>query len=1087
MSLNIYTDAPSKIDMFEGKAHENLAQKISEIAQDDDINIIGLDGYLGSGKSTIIDMAIDKISGNDIHVIKFDSEIYHYGATKKALIDILYDGFKKTPNVNVDELLKCKDLALGNIYNYKKIINSKISIWTVAFICSTVLSLQSLRYFISDLSGLFTTDHLPFSYYVKVALEFILVFSPVAIGLFYVNGKNISEENGIKKIKKPSLGDILKRNSEDTITEKIIINKEVGTLELKSALEGFVKCTPESARLILIVDNLDRISPTKIKEIWSDIELITEIAGSNLKIIIPYSGKHVARALSDDGHEGLEFISKRIPVTFFVPPLISAGWRNGFIDFWKETFETFDENECYEICELIERWLPKNYSTVTPRFIKRIINDIKVTSLTFPSFTHDKILVSFYVLMCRYSLLDFKSLILNYDERKQKDDDIFDVVRMQVTHRQFNRIFDSVDDWKKGLICIHFQTNSEFAISELIEDPLLNSIKYRKPKEYIELSSMYGFDKTWRKALHESSIEDLILFLESMSTKDKSRAHKICGEIITQANKNKLLKGEYVKNIVDALVNVNNHIKLNSNEFFLVERVTALKNRIKKPSGFYDLDQVARMNTFEELNSLVSITQESFSDNFPDISGEIFFQFLLGKNELYQNLDIENLKLSLPQLVNGIVFSLKNEIEFNLFSEQIIEGMKINNANFEDLIDGEVYAAVEERYKTFMAGAELNSILDLRLLCLDKRWRTTNLTSYFPYQAKLLEDHPEEYYASLIAHKINIRDKSSVPGISSLELTSSFNETLYNYLLFSNNFDVIVDALAIEELKPYIAPSLSLILDRGKVKRLNTNTFIRTLYGPLRDITSVEKIMEFFKDWDSFADSSIGEKNHDQINQDFIYDLRIVDTLPKFKEKIKSFISDKLSTKSSVIEFIKQASAVHLEMISLVESNGETIEFSNLTRIFSDFYSEEDIKQLSKNNNTSSIIPLLNADDLDEVLKSLMDLMERKDLDSLRHIYIIRDFGDHLKYDQSVSKSDNRAIARLFTYSNDHNFLAKWLDVQSFSLSKWNSSDKKTVESFVLNNSDLFPTLIKTRYFQKRIASNQESTEALEKEEDTKA
>ncbi|MBK0093456.1 P-loop NTPase fold protein [Erwinia sp. S59] len=1086
MSLNIHTDAPSKIDMFEGKAHENLAVKISEIALDDNINIIGLDGYLGSGKSTIIDMAIDKISDDDIHVIKFDSEIYHYGATKKALIDILYDGFKKAPNVNADELLKCKDYALGNIYNYKKIINSKISIWTVAFICSTVLSLQSLRYFISDLSGLITKNELPYSYYVKVALEFLLVVSPMVIGLFYVNGKDITEENGSRKLKKPSLGDILKRNSEDTITEKIIINKEVGTLELKAALEGFVRCIPESARLILIVDNLDRISPTKIKEIWSDIELITEIAGSNLKIIIPYSGKHVAQALSDDNHEGLEFISKRIPVTFFVPPLISAGWRNGFIDFWKKTFDLYDENECYEICELIERWLPKNYSAVTPRFIKRMINDIKVTCLTFPSFKHDKILVAFYVLMCRYGLIEFKSLIINYNEKTPKDDDLIEVIRMQVTHRQFDRIFDSEDEWKKGLICIHFQTNSEFAISELIEEPLLNAIKYRKPMEYIELSSMYGFDKTWRKALHDSPIDDLILFLESMSNTDKSSAIKICPEIISQANKNEFLSGEYAKNIVDSLVNINNSIGLNTRESFIVKKTQLLKNKISSSSGFYDLDYITRTNTFEELNSLIGITKESFSDYFPEISGDIFFEFLLGKKERYQNLDIDRLNLTLPQLVKGVKFALESEIEFNLFSDQVINGMKINNSDFEDFINGEVLAAIEERYKAFMAGAELNTILDLRILCLDKRWRTTNLVSYFPYQTKILESHPNDYYAALISHKINIGDKSPTPALSSLELTGEFQETLYNYLMFSKNLDVIVSALEVDELKPLISPSLNFILDRGKVKRLHTNTFIRTMYGALKNISNVKNVMSFFNDWDSFADSSIGDKNHDQIDKDFIYDLRDVDTLTNFKEKVNSLINDKLSSKASVTEFIRQASSIYLEMISLVESKGGTIDFSKLTRTFSDFYTDEDIKSLSKSNYARSIVSLLNADDLDEVLKSLMDLLERTDLDSLRKVYLIRDFGDLLKYDQSISQNDNRAIARLFTYANDHKFLAKWLDAQSFSLSKWNSADKKTVETFVLNNTDIFPTLIKTRYFQKRIISNEGVTETLNKEENKK-
>lgn len=82
---------------------------------------------------------------------------------------------------------------------------------------------------------------------------------------------------------------------------------------------------PTDAKFILIIDNLDRINADKVKELWSDMELITGTTHQQFRIIVPYSARHVAKSLLLEGHTGREFISKRIPVTFTVPPLITAG------------------------------------------------------------------------------------------------------------------------------------------------------------------------------------------------------------------------------------------------------------------------------------------------------------------------------------------------------------------------------------------------------------------------------------------------------------------------------------------------------------------------------------------------------------------------------------------------------------------------------------------------------------------------------------------------------------------------------------------------------------------------------------------
>lgn len=75
-----------------------------------------------------------------------------------------------------------------------------------------------------------------------------------------------------------TIGDLFKRNSTDRISETWLISREVGTIELTDALSGFTSNSilPANSKFILIIDNLDRISADKVKELWSDMELISE-------------------------------------------------------------------------------------------------------------------------------------------------------------------------------------------------------------------------------------------------------------------------------------------------------------------------------------------------------------------------------------------------------------------------------------------------------------------------------------------------------------------------------------------------------------------------------------------------------------------------------------------------------------------------------------------------------------------------------------------------------------------------------------------------------------------------------------------
>ncbi|EKN4752900.1 hypothetical protein FG470_003534, partial [Yersinia enterocolitica] len=155
MTIYLHSEEPSPKDLFDGKNHENISNQIANILSKEDVDIVGLEGCLGSGKSTIIKLLKEKIESSACIFIDFDVELYHQGSTKKALITKIFNGMNcKIPSDLRKNLTEYKDKALGNTISYKKTQNSSINLWTVGFISLSIFSMQAIRFLLQDIKSL---------------------------------------------------------------------------------------------------------------------------------------------------------------------------------------------------------------------------------------------------------------------------------------------------------------------------------------------------------------------------------------------------------------------------------------------------------------------------------------------------------------------------------------------------------------------------------------------------------------------------------------------------------------------------------------------------------------------------------------------------------------------------------------------------------------------------------------------------------------------------------------------------------------------------------------------------------------------
>ncbi|MDR9934686.1 hypothetical protein [Enterobacter cloacae] len=1076
MEFRLYDETPSQQDLFDGQNHSNLANKISSILNRKDINTIGLDGCLGSGKSTVLALIKNQLQENDkITFIDFDVELYHHGSTKKALINVLHDGMRpKIKSYVAEAFSDYKNIALGNKFSYEKKQNSSMSTWTFSFIFTSLLSLQSFRFFLLDFSKFMNNE--PFSKLTLLAESFLLI-SPIITLFFFSLFRD--KNNSI------NFSDIIKKNSVDTITETVLISKEVGALELKGALSGFLKCTDDHT-FILTIDNLDRVSKEKVKEIWSDIELITHNSNSKLKIIIPYSAEHLAKSLSDKDdnvNEGMEFLSKRLPVTFRVPPIISTGWRSAFDYFWRETFSNNYIDQSKEIAQLIETWLPQNYMQVTPRLLKRLINDVNISIFTTPK-TVSPIAASFYILSCRYNNSPFIWATLNYDTENIEDFLTLHNVpkeyyeKYSSSYPQLQRLYENnKNNWIEEILCLHFQTNEDLAKSELIGEPLLLAINQGNASDFFRLTDTFGFESIWRATLDKTDPTKWIKLLSEADDNHISTSQNIIIDVIKSLNTKKLTVESTSLNIelIQSLEKLKSK-KINIQGVYLTDIKNNLSaaitdyNRQSFDDSKNNMDKnncesilkianyFCRLDDDDETTSKILISQKN-------ISGVFFAKYLYSNMNELENLNITEITLTTQELIKSLHLLSSENSNFNLFDEFFLSRIKSNTEELYLEIKNDTFTAAQEALSILEAKEIIQNINQANLLVLSSAWHEKDMSKSHDSLDEIRESYPVNFVCLFLLNTIETQtyDINDIILRSSIDEnilnSSEFNETLADHLLFSTSFEKIVLSLDETEVTNYVSEAIGLLLSRKKIARLHVANFIKTHYSILTSHYSREIILDFFSSWDQSSAREI--KNEEVI---------------KFENIDPLYLNDLLETKvlplsyRAAIDHVKEKLAKHKEIPSLfvtIEKNAKAVItycskngislIKNSNDIFRLWFAETTYNEIIKAKNTRLIFDILSQKDKDVTIENLTDLVYQRDFDVKKQIVLIEQFGDLITLNDPDKSLINRTIIRLFPYAIESKNLAHWLDKQSFNFTRWKANEKDSVQSLILSNPDKFP------------------------------
>ncbi|MEA5196954.1 P-loop NTPase fold protein [Enterobacter roggenkampii] len=1075
MTLQLQTESPADQDLFRGSSHEKVAENMAQVIKTPNVNIIGLEGELGSGKSTILQF-LQKQLVDEFSFINFDAERYHHGSTKKALIDVIHKGISQQCPESRIRLDKFKNQALGNIVEYDKKVSSRLSWLTVIFILLSLLSVQMLRYVLTDLNDFFANEK-PLVWWLFIA-EMTAFLSP---GLMVVCLALVQNRGWYRKRGYTNVGDLFKRNSTDRIEETWIANKEVGAIELSDALRGFTskEVISEGTRFILIIDNLDRISADKVKELWSDMELIAGATHEHFRIVVPYSARQVSASLSVAGFSGREFIAKRIPVSFQVPPLISAGWQEAFRQYWKETVDEDVELACNEATVLLERWRPVEYPRITPRLMKKFVNDIHILSLTVPSTEkYRHILIALYLLVVRYGDRDIKVLLRDPRNNQAQPGiapDDFDEM-LTLTILQISRIFDNdTARWSEFLMSIHYQSTTELARSELLDIPLKEAISSTNGSQLAVLVDLWGFSEAWQRIAPQIQMRDWLVTVTQLEDSLQALVEAQISIALQTMNQSfaVLHREKFDEVLIHSLkaLKTTRRMKFDS---FIERQVTFLVDKLDEVQNAEQWETENAESLLQEANLYSGLVGESLLEKMSQyVDGVYYASYLAGQEHLYPDLAIETLDIGY-QSREQMLFFASEQTHVDLFNPGIIRHITLISQAMRKVIEAPDSANISSVMNALKNRQAIDDIIQFRKIILSTEWNNNTLNSYYLNNSATRELYRSEFAAQAIAHMVLRSNYSGIESFSEHQNEEEFDAAMMSYMRYLNSAERIFRALQDNDVLPYIKTAVCRLLNSGLMKNIPVLNFIQGQYDVIRNVTEDTDPMALVQTRQQFITEKISETDISKLGEVFLHDLY-------HPSRDMGLLTEHLNEKTSLIfkdpsKLIEAFSNLHPNSRFILEqmsSSDSGIVMENSLGIFASWFRDATADELSRAVNIHFLWSCLEFSQREIVLSDLHDVLLERHIRIDNRIAIINSFHNELSFVEPQKGAERRAIAALFVASVDNPVLCQWLDKQSFTFSLWPQEDARTAVACITTNAHLFPMICSTsQYIKNRITKD---------------
>ena len=495
-TTHLLTDDPATADEF--GTHKKIAGLIrEEVLNSSEGRSIALVGDWGSGKSTIIELLKRDFAAGDAkssHLFIYDAWSHQGDSLRRAFLDDLIASLK-------DEMTETEAAtATDQIWNRTETTTTTkepvLRRHAKMLLVSLALIPLGMKLFEMPAdTGLIDSLELG-----RNLLAYLFLLAPVlAVAIFgFINwtswtpAKNFLFGDSHKEKGFSVLSFFFERVQGHV--ERKHIKTPVDSIQsfrdVFSQLIDNVYNNNKELRVIIIIDNIDRIPPEQARNFWSTMQTFFGDSGGLRKpqtkkywLIAPFSVEALSFIFRDENSSGgpangvqldacakaKAYIDKTFALTFYVPPPILTNWRRYLLSKLHAAFPEHSETELIAVRDAFD--FARSGQTITPRDMKLFING----------------LVALY--------------------RQRGDDIALAVMALYVLHRgkiAGTALADDIlsprekrvvadADWRVPIAALHFGVTTDEATQLLLQEPIVASLREGSKEKLKALEPRPGF------------------------------------------------------------------------------------------------------------------------------------------------------------------------------------------------------------------------------------------------------------------------------------------------------------------------------------------------------------------------------------------------------------------------------------------------------------------------------------------------------------------------------------------------------------------------------------------------------------------
>lgn len=547
----ILQNVPVGDDEFDSKSQDHIAESIKNLILNIDnektpVRLIGIEGGWGTGKSNLVKILENKLENQGYFFFLYDAWGHQEDLHRRAIIEELSD-FVDKENIcsTCDKLADIREETLGTEVLVRTVQSPEFS-WAFFF---NVLGIGCLL-LVELIDGSDIVKNLPL--FENLAfLGWILnaipeLFFIIAVGVIIREAFNEAKRQSQsgKKIKnigfffsclKNKTLRVYRKNEEKNTTAKRINQFNPSSNSFKKFLHA-IDDGLQKNKLVIVIDNIDRMNKEKVKDIWATIHMCFSSAAElkNILVLVPFDKNKIRDAFyqeeenesntANDTDKKIitydtekinrlalvdDFIQKTFSLVFRVSLPVLSDWEAFFRKRWTAAFGSIQDEIEFDY---VKRIFDTFTEVITPRNIIAFINEFATIKLSGADGQIKSRYIAIFIKKQNYILSNITDALTQFDYLKPLD-------------YLVNQ--DGGNEYFKSIASLIYQVPLDKGLQVALSRPLKQALENQDANEVERISANPNFDSMLGEVLnHIDNMENSVIALSKLS-QDKFQSEDI--------------------------------------------------------------------------------------------------------------------------------------------------------------------------------------------------------------------------------------------------------------------------------------------------------------------------------------------------------------------------------------------------------------------------------------------------------------------------------------------------------------------------------------------------------------------------------